>query len=288
MRAKPNMSFLWPGYERRRLGASSLLFKREVIDELGYFDEVRKSADSEFAERIQHFAHPIVDLHRTLSLTRLDENSLSRSDFRFGWRHPDRDLYVNSYRSWHQHISSQLKQRNDFSTPPRGRLPFAAPESFQIDRQKSLANARADIAIFLDITDIKQSSILIDNLEYLANHEIVVVAIRDPLKAVGKRVNRSPKIISILSEHSISVQSEADQLSTKTAFVLSPSMLTYGNITHLHSVSNEIFVASWLPDNTFEITDHIGIAERLKEELDKAPTWMAPDVLSQQSWAESG
>ncbi|MBG0562051.1 glycosyltransferase family 2 protein [Actinoplanes aureus] len=99
-----NLVMTRPGIRRGRVNVSSLLFRREVVNRrIGWFDSVRKAADSEFVERIEAAFGPrsVRRVSRPLALIRLSEGSLSRSEIRAYWMHPARTAYMSAYRCWH-------------------------------------------------------------------------------------------------------------------------------------------------------------------------------------------
>lgn len=106
LRCYDNLSTALPGSPSLQPNASSLLFYREkVVSEIGYFDAVRKGGDTEFILRIQAFFGKEslgYVLKQPLSLVRLSHGSLSRSEFKPGWRHRARSVYKESYQYWHQ------------------------------------------------------------------------------------------------------------------------------------------------------------------------------------------
>lgn len=288
MRAKPDMTFFWPGYERRRLGASSLLFRRSVIDAIGYFDEVRKGADSEFTERIQKFIHPIVDVAKPLSLTRLDTHSLSRSDFRYGWRHPDRDLYVTSYRGWHEQLKAKEASNLAFPVEPVGRLPFYAPESFlkRDDAKSPVPEAR--LMIFINLADESQVAALTSNYSAMQPKETILVVVRDPLATASAKPQTAQRALTELHQRGMRIQSDASAARANNAIILAPDVLIYTDIAMIRDVAQNIFVASWPPRDATSLTDHVGIADVLREEFSKKPHWFAPTAEAQEQWEESG
>lgn len=112
----------------------SLMFKRPVLADIGWFDSVRTSADDEFFERIRHVygrnAHGNVPaalyhaLHREQSLsTGAAAVDLAASDDADMLSGP-RAAYVSAYREWYRQLDA------------RGRRPympfnFIAPRPFQ-------------------------------------------------------------------------------------------------------------------------------------------------------------
>jgi glycosyltransferase involved in cell wall biosynthesis len=118
------------GFSETRLNASSLMFRRELVERIGYFDEVRKGADAEFRMRIgAQFPGSVTIIgFQPLSIIRIGHQSLSRSDFSPLWIHPNRHLYKQSYETWHK-----TKNLTEFTISPDSRsyrLPFPSPDAY--------------------------------------------------------------------------------------------------------------------------------------------------------------
>ncbi|MET0425802.1 MAG: glycosyltransferase family A protein [Actinoplanes sp.] len=98
------------GVRSSRLNPSSLLFRRtRVMRKVGYFDRVRKAADSEFIGRIQA-AFGIGSVRHLeslpLALIRLSSGSLSRAEIKPHWMHPARVAYMSAYQRRHHLIAT--------------------------------------------------------------------------------------------------------------------------------------------------------------------------------------
>jgi|CXWL01.1.fsa_nt_gi glycosyltransferase involved in cell wall biosynthesis len=102
-----------------RIGPISKMIKRRVIDEVGYFDTIRTSADDEFMQRLKLvygkpalFNVPKVlytALVREQSLTTDPENAINLSASREGKAclSPQRAHYSGSYVGWHKDLASK-------------------------------------------------------------------------------------------------------------------------------------------------------------------------------------
>ncbi|GAA2244206.1 hypothetical protein GCM10010413_54200 [Promicromonospora sukumoe] len=110
----------------RQAVAPTLMFRREQVwPHFGSFDPVRKAADTEFHFRLDA-ALPgrTIDLQPTLQFMRMSAGSLSRDEFRSGWRHPARMLYRSAMLTWHDELrrgaSPYLgREQRAFPTPRR-------------------------------------------------------------------------------------------------------------------------------------------------------------------------
>ena len=118
-----------PGVRSSRFNPSSLLLRRStVLRTVGYFDRLRKAADSEYIGRIQaafgtgrvrHLDSP------PLALIRLSAGSLSRAEIRAHWMHPARTAYMSAYQRHHQVIAA--RQAGAYRPADGADRPFPAP-----------------------------------------------------------------------------------------------------------------------------------------------------------------
>ncbi|MEQ7009813.1 glycosyltransferase [Actinopolymorpha sp. B17G11] len=109
VRVSDQLEFNQLGYLPTRPNSSSLMFRRgEVTDRVGYFDPVRKAADSEHFQRLLTvFGERVTDIDPApLAVVRRRTASLSRSDFRPGWHAPARRAYRHAYAHWHRDIAN--------------------------------------------------------------------------------------------------------------------------------------------------------------------------------------
>ncbi|MFG1988799.1 glycosyltransferase family 2 protein [Actinoplanes sp. NPDC048988] len=119
-----------PGVRSGRFNPSSLLIRRgTVLRTVGYFDRLRKAADSEYIGRIRaafgagRVRH--VDA-KPLALIRLSAGSLSRSEIRAQWMHPARTAYMSAYQRHHQLIAT--RRASAFRPADGADRPFPAPD----------------------------------------------------------------------------------------------------------------------------------------------------------------
>lgn len=134
------------GYLPMRRNMSSLMFWRDEIRRtLGGFDEVRKSGDAEFIDRLElvYGVDRVISLETPLALVQLTDDSLSRGDFLLGWRDGNRVAYRHAFAHWHQTFAAGESPRIEPGAPRR----FAVPAPFVGD---SLDGRRYDVAVVSD------------------------------------------------------------------------------------------------------------------------------------------
>lgn len=131
-RCNDDLLFNYLGVPPVRVNESSLLFRRKaVVARVGYYHGSRKGADSEYSSRIRRAfgVDAIGTVEDCLTGIRLSTGSLSRAEFKPGWRHPDRAVYKRNYERWHaqaefmgQHTGVLRLERPAFEAP-HGFLP---------------------------------------------------------------------------------------------------------------------------------------------------------------------
>ncbi|MDH5835437.1 glycosyltransferase family 2 protein [Luteimonas kalidii] len=153
LRLDDDLVFSLPGVSASRENASSLTFWRErAIEAIGFYDASRKGADTEYAVRLtRHFGerrHALLKEH--LACIRLRVGSLSREEFKPGWRHPARAAYRRGYLWWHDAASWRSGVlRNNGSVRARC---FPEPIGFMPERESERAQARRqwDVVYLMD------------------------------------------------------------------------------------------------------------------------------------------
>lgn len=117
----------------------SLMFRRDpVLNDLGYWDTVRKSGDSEFKSRIENYygikLKPVVQAPLAFAL--MEGANLTKDDMGVGYLAPDRRSYLRAYKRWHREI------REDEGSPYMPKAPddrrFVAPPMYLPGYDKDL------------------------------------------------------------------------------------------------------------------------------------------------------
>jgi len=106
---------------KRRNGVCTIMFRKNIIKKIGYFDSVRFGADDEFNHRL----HKIYKQKRIKMLRKVLYFAITRSNSlttcrKTGFKKPYRKRYVNSYKRWH------LKKKLYMQFPLKKR-PFKVP-----------------------------------------------------------------------------------------------------------------------------------------------------------------
>ena len=212
-----------PGIRRGRVNVSSLLFRREaVIRRIGWFDTVRKAADSEYLERIQASfgTGSVVRVTKALALIRLSEGSLSRSEIRAYWMHPARTAYMSAYRCWH--ATDRPLHREPAGT---GR-PFTAPPHLS-----GLAPARRhDVVVAADwrfLTGTHRSALAEIEALRAAGHTVAILHLESLRSVHRQRRSLSPGVQRLINTGRLDQVLETDDVDAGLLLVRQPEVLQF-------------------------------------------------------------
>ncbi|VXA94721.1 conserved hypothetical protein [Luteimonas sp. 9C] len=215
-----------PGVPAFRTNESSLLYRREpVMEAIGYYDPSRKGADTEFSTRLRlHFGEQrVATLPDILTFIRLSKGSLSRAEFRPGWRHPARATYRRSFEAWHDR-NSNLAIR---SLDPAGQK-FARPARFDPEPRPSTAFD------FAYLSDHRLSAPgvgrVAEELAVLAEGQIRVAIVQQDLFTHLSPIAVEPYAVylqDMLQRQEVEEIDLGGSAHVETLVVTSPALLTY-------------------------------------------------------------
>lgn len=146
IRTTEDLRLAWLGYPTVRPNAAGLVMPRATHERAGAFDDVRKSADSEYSARIKAVTgRDALLVTPPLQLTRMRLGSLSRSDFSAGWWAGSRLAYLSAYRAWHRHLGC-VRDRGELPGQPGGtaEYPDGPPPDLLLDWATEVEEADPD------------------------------------------------------------------------------------------------------------------------------------------------
>jgi glycosyltransferase involved in cell wall biosynthesis len=116
---------------QRSVPVSMMITHSPTLLTLGFFDSSRKSADSEFIERIHSVfgREGFHEVPETLYVVQKRGGSLTRNDFQPGWKHINRQIYHTAYSRWRSRRTRTSAESAFVSLGPERRFP--APASFK-------------------------------------------------------------------------------------------------------------------------------------------------------------
>lgn len=232
VRATDTLSHQWLGYPAQRVNASSLMFRRaEITDRLGTFDPVRKSADFEFAFRMEAaFGREITDVPQPLAYTRLRQSSLSRADFTPGWAAPARIAYQAAYFDWHRAIGAGASgatmaasaESRPFPPPPAYVRGIAAPPAGRDHYDVLLVD---DWVSFADGVDggIEQIAILT-----AAGYSVGIVHAETLARMSSRRRHVDPQLQRLINDGAVDRVTLDQDVHASLVLVRDPAVLQFG------------------------------------------------------------
>lgn len=265
-----------------RRNASSLLFRKaEVIDALGYYDEVDKAADSEFIERLNRkFGRAATrSLDEVLGLIQLTNSSLSRGDFRMGWWSGRRLAYRRQYMTWHK--LALRAPGADFSVTREGARAFTAPASFVRTEEPSSLS-------FAVLADWSLGTVatreFVDTLQHLSKRysetPIGLLTGVHPRNSSPDRKFVVPQPLWELIESGLATWiSWRQPVEIDTLFVTDPEYLVYLPIAAEIGITvRRVVVVVDVPvarqDADVHIIDPVWLGQRVHAALGTAPIWL--------------
>lgn len=279
VRVFSNLSSNKIGYAPLRRNVSSLMLRRDaVIAELGGFDEVRKSADSEFLERMEmHYDDDrILTLPEPLALVQLTVGSLSRTDFQFGWRDGNRVAYRQAFEYWHQQVArGEESVRIEPGSPRR----FPAPRALlgiPTDTPR-----RCDVAVISDWRDgPPRSAGAADEVRALAGAGLSVEMLHAETMRFAARPRLAPAdaTMQLQADGVASFARWEEPLSVAVALVRDPELLCYPRRSDTLAVTADAVVirASYpprSPEDGSYVYDPVAVERVALSLLGHEPVW---------------
>ncbi|MFI2490418.1 glycosyltransferase [Promicromonospora kroppenstedtii] len=226
IRCTEDLGFQHLGMPTSRKNASSLMFSWSAVERVGGFDPVRKSADTEFLERLTA-ALPgrQVLLRDQLAFVRLTSGSLSRGDFRASWVHPSRKEYAEAFKAWHQQIRAGA---DPFVSADPARRTFRAPQRFTKDTGIPVETPDLDVVLAGDFRGDSHTAVpLYDELVTLVEQGVRVGIMQ--MELVGRPVATSqplsPEFRRLIEDGTVVHVLPTDDVHTDLLLIHDPAVL---------------------------------------------------------------
>ena len=204
-----------------RKNISSLMFRREpILEGVGYWDEVRFGADSEFHERIEaKFGEASVKVidGGPLSFTRVHAASLTGGGYASTQTGITgiRRYYADSYKAWHSEIRAGIKSAK-LGRASEGR-PFAAP-LLQHDRNGRYP--KFDVVYLADLSGSKVNEVDLVLPSIQSGERVGLVHVSRRTEVLNEAVRR------ILDFKTITLLLPGDIVTAKDVRIVNPSVLS--------------------------------------------------------------
>lgn len=228
-RVSDDLAYVQPRGATLRLTETSLLFRRRtVVERIGYYDDVRKAADSEFRLRIEAaFGErvPVLDLPAPLMLVRYSQTSLTGTDFGDGWVHSARVAYKSGWLRWHARISAG--EVDPVVQHPQDRRRFPANEYIRGVPTPERALDVVVVADFRGGANVPGAvDRLTDDIERLAAEHAVGIAQVDSVSTSREAALLPDRLQDLVSDGRIVQLHDEDRATAALVVVASATVLT--------------------------------------------------------------
>ncbi len=218
----------WKGAYVTPAHVSTMFPVRVIRERLGYWDAVRKAADTEFILRYQLLvnAREVLEVTQApLTLSLVSSTNLSMDDFRMGYRSPDRVAYRSAYEHWHRTIrEGRHSGYLDFAPGPRA---FPAPARFlpaRPEREKLDELFVGDFgapresapAMWRDIEEARQ-----------AGHRVGVMHVPSILRTVSFDASFSDEVMDLFATQRLTRVELTDDVHSRIVNVYDPTSFQF-------------------------------------------------------------
>ncbi|MFX0537610.1 glycosyltransferase family 2 protein [Ornithinimicrobium sp. Y1847] len=288
IRARPDLTRQWFGYSPERMNASSLMVRREVLEQLGGFDPLRKGADSELHERL-HLLDGVVDVALPLAVTRLADGSLSRADFAFGRHSPERVLFRSSFRRWHASLAPAAAARDltGLAAHREGQRPYPAPRRFVRDLPHAPSSRPTEYGVVV-LCDLARGP-SVETAAILASQAAPAVLGReDVIRAGEEQPDWHPELLDAARDGRLELLTDADEVHADVLIVDEPNLLALPALPLPTLTADRALIVAIPPSADEPIRDLEAAGALVREHLGRAPEWVARSPRDQQVWREDG
>ena len=208
---------------RLRIGICepSLMFvKKEVIPKIGFFDSVRKGADSEFRKRIEKAFGQDLDIispFKALTLQRADHGGLTDGELTFRWIVDYRLRYKDLYLNWHRKSSSLYETADE-------KRSFYAPRPMRFKKDLSVKEREFNLVIGANFCDQKNVDFLNETInEALAADKTVGLWHIPTMYPLALTRSLRPRIMDLLNSGKAQLVYPEDKLEIDSLLLAAPS-----------------------------------------------------------------
>lgn len=310
LRCRPDLTRQWFGYSAFRMNASALMIRRDVLERLGGFDQVRKGADSEIAERLRLLGDDaMVDVTAPLAVTRLAPGSLSRADFSFGRHSPDRVLFRSTFRHWHASLAQRTaadpatEERGGPADGPRhpesalalhrtdSRSPYPVPRSFR----RALPGAETVRSSYplVVAANLAGSVPPVAGAGAERRDVLGVLGLEDLTRAGVAAPTWSDALLDAARKGWVDLLTSTDEVHAEILVCLQPTLLSLPALPLPRLTAERVLLAAVPPSAAIEkrgsrIVDLEAASATARAISRRGPVWIARDERDRATWAAEG
>ncbi len=212
------------------VAVSMMIRMSPALLRLGFFDAARKAADSEYIQRLRTaFGNSSFgEIQEILYVIQARYDSLSRTDFTPGWRHPNRQMYASMYSRWHKKLD--ILSNPAYFMPLTGKRSFPAPFAFTPEAKRGGVR-QFDLLFVGDFFwGSPQQSWLLKQLQDAsrAGKSVAFAQVASPFAAAIRVGKLSEEIFKLYEKWAIDFVSLDDQNVTIQEVVTTTEFLAFG------------------------------------------------------------
>lgn len=229
---------------RLRIGICepSLMFVRKtVVSKIGFFDHVRKGADSEYRKRIEKsFGQDleIIAPFRVLTLQRADHGGLTDGDLGFRWIVDYRLRYKDLYLNWH-------RKSEALHLPAQNPRKFYAPRQMRFRSDLANKHREKDLVIGANLCDQKNVDYISEVInEALAADKTVAFWNIPTMYPLALTRTLRPRIMELLNSGKAQLVYPEDNLDVGKLWLAAPSayLVSRANVEFKWNIAEFDFV----------------------------------------------
>lgn len=226
LRVRENLTAIHTGRPVQGPRSTSIMFRAAPVRErMGYFDSLRKGADTEF-----HFRFKAVFGNRAVrkiqdeifTLVRLGDDTLTSREIDNGWQHPARSAYQSSHQHWRERI--RRGRSEGFVEADQPHREFFAPG---LNRGIQLEGRRFDELYVLDCRfweTGQQRALSLAREAAAADRSVGVVHLESLLRLREDQRPLRPEILDFLNETGVEFVGAVDPVAVERLVVTDPSL----------------------------------------------------------------
>jgi hypothetical protein len=212
------------------VAVSMMIRMSPALLRLGFFDAARKAADSEYIQRLRTAFgnNSFVEVQEILYVIQARYDSLSRTDFTPGWRHPNRQMYASMYSRWHKTLD--ILTNPAYFMPLTGKRSFPAPFAFTPEGKRGVER-KFDLVVMGDFFwASEQHSWLVKKLKVAVREgkSVAFVQVSSPFATAIRVGKLSEEIFKLYETWAIDFVALDDQNVTIQEVLTTTEFLAFG------------------------------------------------------------
>lgn len=272
---------------------SSIMFRKEIVDAIGGWNNVNRSGDSEFRARIQSYSGQSLQspVDEPMSFTRTGGSSLTQGEMSRGYLDSGRLFYMQVFQEAHRRAREM-----DNWTPAIAKVPAGVPENLK-DGQRNMPLGHFDVIYGTDFRfPGGNSSLAIAEINAMLNQgkRVGIIQLDSPVNAPRNPLAKSVLELLGRDHEKLSVLSLRDLAETDLFIVRNPSVVQFADQLETQiSAKNVVLIVNSTPvlsDGTGQVYSLTDVVQNLEGLFKTVPKLVAESEITRQlaTWLGDG